>query len=249
MLGVLPILAALLIGAIGPMPAAASDIAESTIEFHISTNLPVICVKDNKLDCIAGKLVERACDLSGLRYIFTDRPWKRAEEEISAKKGNTFFLVTGNAESNRSIDWFFPIYSDDVWLYSITPFDIQAPSRPGIVGVRRGSPFDQIPGPYGSFALYALNDWQSGVMMLKNHRLDAILATRLVIQANIDQSPLMRGEQGHHQVLGRMSWYIVRDADTPSSDVSERFKQGLERAKAENWFADMLASYGPSPTL
>jgi len=231
-------------------PVLATQGAEgdgATIEFHISTNLPVICVKDDKLDCIAGRLVDRACAIEGLRYRFIDRPWKRAEEEIVEKNGNTFFLVTGKGDGGSNIDWFFLIYSDDVWIYSLNPLDSAALASLGPVGVRRGSPFDRISSQYGSFNLYSFNDWRSGVMMLQAHRLDAVLATRLVIEANVVRSPVLAERQGYHEVLGRMGWYIVRDAKAPQSDAADRFRRGLTAARSEKWFLEMLASHGLEP--
>jgi len=227
-------------------PVWALDAESDAIEFHISTNLPVICVREGKLDCIAGRLVDRACALEGLRYRFTDRPWKRAEEEIVESNGSAFFLVTGKDEGNSKLDWFFEVYSDEVWIYSFRPLDAESPGRSGLVGVRRGSPFDQIPSQYGSFSVYALNNWPSGAMMLKRHRLDAVLATRLVIEANMVQSPILADLRGYHKAIGRMGWYIVRDSRAAPSEAAQRFKRGLEAARAEPWFAEMLASYGVS---
>ena len=222
--------------------------AAKEIEILISNNPPLICMANGELDCIAGNLIKAAAKAGGFTLKVNDVPLARAKE-IMETNPNALFAASGRNEFSENLyNWFFQVYTDDVFIFTLGDKKINSDAdiaKLGKINVRRGSPF----GAYLDKRGYAskiteTNEWTQGAQMLESGRVDGMCLTGIVGLKNIVELQKIPAAQVNKYKVGEMAWFLnAKLRGTPSPDLLE-FKKFLEAEKAKPPFQEALKKYG-----
>lgn len=238
-------LSAVLVAAL--MPSMQGSACAKEIQVYWTDNPPLICQKNGKIDCIAGVLIRNAAKAGGYTIKSIEIPWARAVVAFD-KSPNAIFAATGRNEfTEKDFNWFFQVYSDKVYLFTLDDKIIKSDAEmAGLqkVAIRRGSPFfDYLEKRgIGNKALVT-NDWHQAVGLVAMKRADGMLLTNLIGTTNLvslgklDESRINRFE------VGKMSWYIISAFDKPLSADLVEFQMLMEQEKSKSYFQQMLNGF------
>jgi ABC-type amino acid transport substrate-binding protein len=227
------------------LPAAAALAAE--IQIFYTNNPPLICAKNGELDCIAGNLLKAAAKAGGHTLKHSEVPWARAKEQLE-QVPNALFAATGRNEfTEKQFNWYFPVYSDDVFVFTLRDQKIASEADLkglGKINVRRGSPFVAYLEKRGmADKVYETNDWTQGAQMLDAGRVDAMCLTGLIGRTNIIDLQKVADSQVNRFKVGDIGWYIITKPGAVSPDL-ESFRKLLEAEKAKPAFQSAIKSFG-----
>ena len=158
-----------------------------------------------------------------------------------AKDPDALFIATGRTRSNEdSFEWVAPVYTDETWLLQVgdPPKDLQSLQH---IGVRMGSPFAGEAARHG-WSYAEITDWQSLTRTLLAGRLDAVYATRAVLESNVIPR-LPATTKMTKFVMERMSWWIVRDKGFPETELMRRFRVAAESFQQSDEFKQGIADF------
>jgi hypothetical protein len=217
------------------------------IQVYWTDNPPLICQKNGKLDCIAGLLIRNAAKAGGYTIKSIEIPWARAGVAFD-KSPNSIFAATGRNEfTEKDFNWFFQVYSDKVYLFTLDDKIIKSDAdMAGLqkVAIRRGSPFfDYLhKRGIGSKALET-NDWQQAVGLVAMKRVDGMLLTNLIGTTNLVGLGKLNEARINRFEVGKMSWYIISAFDKPLSADLMEFRMLMEQEKAQPYFQEILKGF------
>ena len=232
----------LLLGASAPAWAA------KEIEVLYTENPPLICARDGELDCIAGQLINAAARRGGFTIRSREVPWTRAEQMLESR-ANALFASTGRNEFSEShYNWYFQIYTDDVFIWTLRDKKITSDAdiaRLGKINVRRGSPFGAYLDKRGYGAkVYETGDWVQGVKMMELGRVDGQCYTGLIGRTNIIGLQKIPEAGVNRYKVGELSWYLNARAKGELSPELVEFKRLLELEKGKPEFQNVLKKHG-----
>jgi len=213
-----------------------------------TNNPPLICAKNGELDCLAGTLMKNAAKAGGFTLKASEVPWARAQETLDSNP-NTVFAATGRNEfSEAQFGWFFRVYTDDVFVWTLRDKKVANDgdlAKLGKINVRRGSPFGAYLDKRGfGSKIYETADWVQGAQMLNEGRVDGMCLTGLIGRTNIIDIQKIPEAQVNKYKVGEMAWYInSKHGAAPSAELME-FKKLMEAEKAKPYFVDMLNKFG-----
>lgn len=214
---------------------------------YVTDNPPLICLKNNKLDCIAGTLVKNAAKQGGFAINVTEVPWARAQVDFS-KVENGIFISTGRNEfTENKYNWYFQIYSDDVFIFTLGSLKIKSDKdlkKLKSIGLRIGSPFFDYVNKKGlGSKIYEVRDWVHMSKMLKKSRIDAMCLTGLIGRTNIINLAGIKNSELNTFKVGEMSWYIIMPKEKKLNKDLIYFKDLLKLEKDKPYFQEMLTKY------
>jgi len=227
------------------LPGAAQ--AGGEIQIFYTNNPPLICAKNGELDCIAGNLLKAAAKAGGFTLKHSEVPWARAKEQIE-QVPNALFAATGRNEfTEKQFNWYFPVYSDDVFVFTLRDKKVASEGDLkglGKINVRRGSPFVAYLEKRGlADKVYETNDWVQGAQMLDAGRVDAMCLTGLIGRTNIIDLQKVPDAQVNRFKVGDIGWYIITKPGAVSLDL-EAFRKVLDAEKAKPAFQSVIKSFG-----
>ncbi len=240
---------ALALATFAALPATPA-LAAGEIQIFYTNNPPLICAKDGELDCIAGNLMKAAAKAGGFKLKLNEVPWARAKDQIE-QTPNALFAATGRNEfTEKQFNWYFPVYSDDVFVFTLRDKKINSEAdlkTLGKINTRRGSPFVAYLDKRGlADRIYETNDWVQGAQMLDAGRVDAMCLTGLIGRTNIVDLQKVPASQVNRFKVGDIGWFIITKSGPVSADL-EAFRKALEAEKAKPAFQAVLKSYGVRP--
>lgn len=217
------------------------------IQVYWTDNPPLICQKNGRLDCIAGLLIRNAAEAGGYTIKTIEIPWARAAVTFD-KAPNAIFAATGRNEfTEKDFNWFFPVYSDKVYLFTLDDKIIKSDAdmaRLRKVAIRRGSPFfDYLQQRGLGDRALPTNDWQQAVGLVAMKRADGMLLTDLIGTTNLVGIGKLNPSRINRFEVGKMSWYIISAFDKPLSPDLVEFKTLLEQEKAKPYFHELLRGF------
>ena len=241
--------ALLAVGALTTLAAvpAAPAMAAAEIQVFYTNNPPLICAKNGELDCLAGNLMKAAAKAGGFTLKLNEVPWARAKDQIE-QTPNALFAATGRNEfTEKQFNWFFPVYSDDVFVFTLRDKKVAGDAdlkNLGKINVRRGSPFVAYLEKRGlADKVYETNDWVQGAQMLDAGRVDAMCLTGLIGRTNIIDLQKVSESQVNKYKVGDIGWYIITKPGAVSADL-EAFRKAMEAEKAKPAFQNALKTFG-----
>ncbi len=193
------------------------------------------------------KALKAAAKAGGFTLKLNEVPWARAKDQIE-QTPNALFAATGRNEfTEKQFNWFFQVYSDDVFVFTLRDKKVGADADLkglGKINVRRGSPFAAYLEKRGlADKVYETNDWVQGAQMLDAGRVDAMCLTGLIGRTNIVDLQKVPESQVNRYKVGDIGWYIISKAGTLSPEL-EAFRKALDAEKAKPAFQGVLKSYG-----
>lgn len=210
-----------------------SEGAEITVFY--ADNPPLICMKDGRLDCISGRLINMAADIGGYKIIPREIPWARAEESLSSTRNAVFASTGKNDFTEKSSTWFFEVYSDDVNVWTLDGKKISSEMdilKLKTIAVRRGSPFlNYLTKINVVNKAVEVNDWKQAVAMLEAGRVDAMCLTELVGNLNLVKLAGIKPERVNKYKVGEMAWSITTAKDVELTPDLVGFQSALSIAK------------------
>lgn len=223
-------------------------LAQKEIEVLYTENPPLICARDGELDCIAGQLINAAARSGGFTIKPREVPWGRAEQMLESR-ANAIFASTGRNEFSEShYNWYFQVYTDDVFIWTLRDKKITNDAdiaKLGKINVRRGSPFGAYleKRGYGS-KIYETGDWIQGVKMMELGRVDGQCYTGLIGRKNIIELQKIPEADVNRYKVGELSWYLNARAQGGLSPELAEFRHLLEIEKARPAFQNVLKKHG-----
>ena len=222
--------------------------AAKEIEVFYTENPPLICARNGELDCIAGKLINAAARSGGFTIHSREVPWSRAEHMLESR-ANALFASTGRNEFSEShYHWYFQVYTDDVFIWTLRDKKITSDAdiaRLGKINVRRGSPFGAYLEKRGYGAkVYETGDWVQGVKMMELGRVDGQCYTGLIGHKNIIELQKIPEADVNRYKVGELSWYLNARAHGELSPELVEFKRLLAAEKAKPGFQNLLKKHG-----
>ena len=238
--------AALALAALSALPMAPAWAAPE-IQVFYTHNPPLICMKNGELDCIAGNLMKAAAKAGGFTLKLNEVPWARAKDQIE-QTPNALFAATGRNEfTEKQFNWFFPIYSDDVFVFTLRDKKLAGEGdlkALGKINVRRGSPFAAYLEKRAlGDKVYETNDWVQGAQMLEAGRVDAMCLTGLIGRTNIVDLQKVPEANVNRFKVGDIGWYIITKSGPLSADL-EAFRKAMDAEKAKPPFQAVLKTFG-----
>jgi len=227
-------------------------------------------MKNNELDCIAGRLFKNAAKAGGFTLNAKEISWARTQDALSSNP-HSIFLATGRNEfTEGSFNWFFRVYTDDVFIFTLdgrrvsSDADVRALKR---IGVRRGSPFGAYLEKRGAQrSIVDTVDWVGAAKMLNKGNLDAMCLTGVIGRQNILEIEGVNPSRLRTYKVGEMGWWIITASDkgnTPeiqslinwyaaersakgkvNREELEAFRNLLAVEKSKPYFQALLAQYG-----
>ncbi len=226
----------------------AEALAAKEIEVLYTENPPLICATNGALDCIAGRLINAAARRGGFTITAREVPWARAEQMLETRASAIFASTGRNEFSESHYNWYFQVYTDDVFIWTLRDKKIANDAdiaKLGKINVRRGSPFGAYLEKRGYGAkIYETGDWIQGVKMMELGRVDGQCYTGLIGRKNIIELQKIPQADVNRYKVGELSWYLnARAKGALSPDLLE-FKRLLETEKARPAFQDVLKKHG-----
>ena len=217
------------------------------IQVFYTNNPPLICAKNGELDCIAGNLMKAAAKAGGFTLKLNEVPWARAKDQIE-QTPNAVFAATGRNEfTEKQFNWFFQVYSDDVFVFTLGDKKIASDADLkglGKINVRRGSPFAAYLEKRGlADKVNETNDWVQGAQMLDAGRIDAMCLTGLIGRTNIVDLQKVPESKVNLYKVGDIGWYIITKPGAVSPAL-ESFRKAMEAEKAKPAFGNVVKSFG-----
>lgn len=225
--------------------SSVSHAENEEITVFYADNPPLICMKDGKLDCIAGQLINMAAAHGGFKITPREIPWVRTAESLSSTE-NSLFAATGRNEfTESSSNWYFEVYTDDVNLFTLDDKKISSDSNiqtlQGIV-VRRGGPFaNYVMAHNASDKIVEVNDWKQAVAMLDAGRADAMCLTDLIGSINLIGIAGIKTERINKYKVGEMSWSLVTDKKSELTPALINFHKSLSAAKESDEYKKVFS--------
>lgn len=229
---------------------AAPALASAEIQVFYTNNPPLICAKNGELDCIAGNLMKAAAKAGGFKLKLNEVPWARAKDQIE-QTPNALFAATGRNEfTEKQFNWYFPVYSDDVFVFTLRDKKVNSDAdlkALGKINTRRGSPFVAYLDKRGvADKIHETNDWVQAAQMLDAGRIDAMCLTGLIGRTNIVDIQKVPESQVNRYKVGDIGWFIITKSGPVSADL-EAFRKALEAEKAKPAFQAVLKGFGVRP--
>lgn len=239
------------------------------MEVFFSTNPPLVCSENGELGCIAGVLVRNAAKAAGLTLKAREISLAQAGDVLASHPDSLFLAMGRNEFSERSFNWFFRVYSDDVFIFTLDRrrlYEDEDIAKLGRIGVRRGSPFGEYLKKKGhAEKAHETVDWVEAVKLMNTRQIDGMCLTGLVGRTHLRAQGIPADRQNAYKV-GELSWWLITSADNylipEMSDfirynenrrVSEGkmdkigldgFKRALEAEKEKPYFQEMLRQSG-----
>ena len=222
--------------------------AAKEIEVLITNNPPLICQINGELDCIAGNLLKAAAKAGGFTLKTREVVWARAKEILETTP-NALFASTGRNEfSEGSFNWFFQVYTDDVFIFTLGDKKIASDAdiaKLGKINVRRGSPFGAYLDKRGHASkILETAEWTQGAQMLDAGRVDGMCLTGIVGNKNIIDLQKIPESKVNRYKVGEISWFLNAKSQGALSPELLEFKKFLEAEKAKPAFQDALKKHG-----
>jgi len=205
------------------LPALASG---SKLTLYFVTNAPVACRVEQNLACLGGWLAVRAAEEARTPYEIKELPWKRAIADLSGDPNGVFIATGRTPELEGQFDWVVPVYTDETWLIRRK----DGPADPAAlkhIGVKTGSPFVDEARRKG-WHYDEINDWPAMVRTLLAHRIDAVYATRLVLNQNVTPN-LPESFPSSIVRVDQMTWWIARGRNMGETQPVRQFREAAER--------------------
>jgi ABC-type amino acid transport substrate-binding protein len=230
---------------------SAQALAGREIEVLYTENPPLICATNGELDCIAGQLINAAARSGGFTIKPREVPWGRAEHMLESR-ANAIFASSGRNEFSEShYNWYFQVYTDDVFLWTLRDKKVTSDAdigRLGKINIRRGSPFGAYLERRGHGAkIYETGDWIQGVKMMQLGRVDGQCYTGLIGRKNIIELQKIPEAEVNRYKLGELSWYLNARAHGELSPELVEFRRLLEAEKGKAAFQAVLKKHGVRP--
>ncbi|MES2017758.1 MAG: hypothetical protein V4484_14805 [Pseudomonadota bacterium] len=238
-------LSAVLVSAL--MAALQGSACAKEVQVYWTDNPPLICQKNGELDCIAGLLIKNAAKAGGYSIKNIEIPWARALVSFN-KSPNAIFAATGRNEfTERDFNWFFQVYSDKVYLFTLDAKVIKSDAEMASlqkVAIRRGSPFFDYLKKRGIVdKALATNDWHQAVGLVEMKRVDGMLLTNLIGTTNLVTLGKLNESRINRFEVGKMSWYVISAFDQPLSADLVEFQLLMEQEKSKPYFQEMLSGF------
>ncbi len=219
-------------------------------EFEIlwTDNPPLICKKNGELDCLAGLLLKNAAKVGNHTLKTFEIPWARAVIQLG-KNPNSIFAATGrNSFSDPNLNFFFQIYSDNVFLFTLDQNKVCKDTDIGAIRhivIRRGSPFDGYLTNKGfGGKIVQTDDWHQAVGMLERNRVGGMVLSNLIGMTNLVNLAGINESRINRYDVGEISWFLIGASGKPPSAELQSFKLLLKKEKEKPYFQKLLRDFG-----
>ena len=218
------------------------------IEVFYAVNPPLMCVENGELACLAGTLLKNAAKAGGYTLKHSLVPWAAAVDALD-KNPNAVFAATGRTGfSEKSANWLFQVYSDDVNIWTLDAKKITGDAditKLGKIVIRRGSPFgDYLKNKGVGDHVLEVAEWPMGVQMLDGGRADAMCLSTAIGRTNFIKIGKIPEARVNRFPIGKIGWYLVTAANKPVNPDVTAFKALLEVEKAKPAFQEQLKTLG-----
>lgn len=230
---------------------AASNLAlAKEIVVIYAVNPPLMCEKNNQIDCVAGNLLKAAAKTSGFELKAQPMPWARALEELD-KTPNAIFAAQpipdgANPPGGTKM---LPVWTDDVFIWTVDGRKLGSDAdvaKLQSVAIRRGTPFAvYLQRKNAPAKVVDTNDWVQAAQMLDAGRVEAMALTGQVGQANIIDGAKVAASRVNKYKVGELTFWVMSGAKS-SPDVAE-FKKAIEAEKGKPEFQAELKRMGVRP--
>ena len=230
--------------------ASIASVSAKEITIMYAVNPPLMCEKNNQIDCVAGNLLKAAAKAGGFTLKTQALPWARAIETLDQTPNAVFAAQPvpdgANPPGGAKL---LSVWTDDVFVWTLDGRKLTSDAdvaKLQSVAVRRGTPFAVYMQRKGSTAkIVDTNDWVQAAQMLDAGRVDAMTLTGQVGQANIVDAQKIPVSRVNKYKVGELTFWLMSSAKA-GPEVAE-FKKAVETAKAQPEFQAELKRMGVRP--